>query len=396
MQLTKQPDTLTSVSDIISYAFNKQQPAEENPLFLARYDNSVLFGNFHAKVLSSFLMLNPFTIQYFGKTLKMGGIGYVASLPEYRGQGGIGQLIRESFSYMHEEKVLVSNLAPFSESFYRHFGYEDTIYQKCYDIPAAAFQSLKSETSGKLFRGSWQDPFVSVQVTKLHQQQLLTGSEVGTINREAWWWNRRAAYDNNQLFALSLDDNGEASGYVTYVRQGSVFKVTEMCYTTGMALRQLMTFLKSHVSSFKTFSYAGAAHEQLERLFGETREIQITYQPYMMSRIIDFPQLLAKTPFLKEVDSLVLEVTEDKDCPWNTGKWLVESNRVIEATDDLNTIAKTSRESMLTGSIQSFSALLLGTLTIEEGLLLNLFTTNDELALKGLFPKGNISFYDYF
>lgn len=41
----------------------------------------------------------------------------------------------------------------------------------------------------------------------------------------------------------------------------------------------------------------------------------------MMSRIIDIKQLLPKIPICQK--EIIIEVTEDKECPWNVGSWLV-------------------------------------------------------------------------
>ena len=75
-------------------------------------------------------MVNQYPLMVYGKKLSMGGVGYVSSLPEYRGNGGISRLMKEILSDLHEQGTAVSNLAPFSERFYRHFGYENTISPK--------------------------------------------------------------------------------------------------------------------------------------------------------------------------------------------------------------------------------------------------------------------------
>lgn len=66
-------------------------------------------------------MVNQFKSEVFGNHVPMAGIGYVASYPEYRGQGHISKLMKEILQDLHEQDVPFANLAPFSESFYRHY-----------------------------------------------------------------------------------------------------------------------------------------------------------------------------------------------------------------------------------------------------------------------------------
>ena len=56
---------------------------------------------------------------------------------------------------LYENGVAVSQLAPFSEAFYRQFGYENTSQKKNYQIPASAFAHFKSERQGFVKRGTW-------------------------------------------------------------------------------------------------------------------------------------------------------------------------------------------------------------------------------------------------
>ena len=50
---------------------------------------------FNDKKLTSYIMVNKFKSEVFGHHVPMAGIGYVASYPEYRGQGHISKLMKE-------------------------------------------------------------------------------------------------------------------------------------------------------------------------------------------------------------------------------------------------------------------------------------------------------------
>src|SRR5699024_6424227 len=91
------------------------------------------------------------------KKVKMGGVGYVASYPENRGQGDINRLMNEIILELYKQNYAISNLAPFSESFYRCYGYENAIYEKMYELNPAYLRFFKPIKEGKIVRGKLKD-----------------------------------------------------------------------------------------------------------------------------------------------------------------------------------------------------------------------------------------------
>ncbi len=84
--------------------------------------------------LTSQVMATPFQVNFHGVRYPMAGIGYVASYPEYRGEGGISAIMKEMLADLAKQKVALSYLAPFSYPFYRQYGYEQTFEQAEYTI----------------------------------------------------------------------------------------------------------------------------------------------------------------------------------------------------------------------------------------------------------------------
>ena len=340
MKLARDHESLKAITGLIEYAFRKQQPIIDDPLFLSRYEHADSYGMYHDGELTSLVMANHFEIQLFNERVKMAGVGYVSSYPEYRGQGGVSNIMPELLTDLYEQGVAVSQLAPFSESFYRQFGYEPTSRRKIYRIPALAFNYLPSERRGNVKRGTWQQMKLVIQSI---YQRLLKQQQNGTVIREDWWWERLDHYYSHRFYAVAYDDAGEAKGYIIYRMQGSTLIVDELAYENELALRKLLTYLKSHVSSFEEFLYYAPVHE------------------------------------------IILEVTEDKECPWNVGSWLVSQGtcqKVHEAGD-------------IKASIHEWSELLLGELTLAEGVFLGKVTAAKGFTAE-IFPKGRQSFYDYF
>lgn len=136
MKLARDHETLKAITALVEYAFRKQDPIIDDPLFLSRYEHADCYGVYQDNELTNLVMANHFEMQLFQQKVKMAGVGYVASYPEYRGKGGISSIMSELLSDLHDQGVAVSQLAPFSEDFYRKFGYEPTSRRKTYRIPA--------------------------------------------------------------------------------------------------------------------------------------------------------------------------------------------------------------------------------------------------------------------
>lgn len=376
MRLAKDPQNLKAVTNLIEYAFNKTKAIDQDPLFLSRYEHALGFGRFHDTTLTSFVMVNEFTSCLFQEKVKMAGIGYVASLPEYRGSGDIAAIMAELLQELKAEGYVLSELAPFSEAFYRRFGYENTIYRKTYEIPAENFQFLPSEKAGQVIRGTWQDAGIQESVKSIYQAKLSEDQEIGTVCREDWWWERLDQYYPHRHIAVILE-NERPTGYLIYRMLGETFLVDEMVYLTGLALKKCLTFMKAHVSSFRQFVYHAPVHEIVENCFTEQLGLKISVTPYMMSRIIDFSKLLSLISF---ETTLILEVTADEFCPWNIGKW-----RLTQAGWQ-----KTDQAADVSASIQTWAQVLLGGQAEANRLLGKL--EGEELVV----PHGRVSFYDYF
>ena len=75
------------------------------------------------KMMSTFT-ISDYTIGFDGHNCLMGGIGGVATLPEYRRQGGIRACFEAALPDMYARGYDFSYLYPFSTAYYRQFGYE--------------------------------------------------------------------------------------------------------------------------------------------------------------------------------------------------------------------------------------------------------------------------------
>lgn len=388
MKLKKNQENLKQIASLIKYAFGKNNDLLHDNNFMSRYDHSNGYGFFNDDKLTSYIMVNKFKSEVFGHHVPMAGIGYVASYPEYRGQGHISKLMKEILNDLHDEGIPFTNLAPFSESFYRHYGFSNSIYQKEYRFSGGALRTFKLPRTGHVIRGKWDDLMVQNGVIQLYERQLHTDDERNTVIREAWWWNRMDTYYHNRNIAVYIDSNGRPISYLIYRIQGDVFLADELYSITAKGLVALLGFMGSHAGAIKEFRMTLPEHSLIGELFPEQNQLKISLHPYMMSRIVDFAKMITYMKPLQE-GTFNLEVISDDQCPWNIGVWQMTNK-------DGKVSCKQIEDGLVdfSGPITAWTQVLLGRLSMRDAVKLGLIT--DYRIKKLEFKKGDVSFYDYF
>lgn len=386
MKLNQDKETLDQIAPLVEYAFLKNNDIREDPNFLSRYNHSMSFGEYKDGHLASYIMVNKFKSMIFAKKVKMGGVGYVASYPENRGQGDINRLMKEIMLELHDQNYAISNLAPFSETFYRRYGYENAIYEKIYQIQPAYLRFFKAVQEGKVVRGRWSDSSLKNAVIKLYQAKLNQDDQRNTVVRAEWWWDRLDTYYPGRSICVYFDKKQQPQGYMFYRIVERNFRVEEMYYQTPQAAKALLSIIASHSSSDLKYYVKMPEESLLEEFFPEQEGITVKILPYMMTRIINIKQVLEASPLVNN-KKLTIEVTNDDIIAENNGVWLIDNAnepRVREVETDPD----------YTASLTNWTKVLLGHLTLKQAVQLGFVKENHPVNTD--FVKGDVSFYDYF
>lgn len=391
MKLNKDDKTLHEIASLVEYAFLKRNSVVNDPNFLSRYEHSDGYGEFHDGELKSYVMANKFESMIFNAPVKMAGVGYVSSYPENRGRGDISRIMEEILNDCYKNDVPLSNLAPFSESFYRQYGYENAIYQKIISFAGASLRFFKPIKDGQILRAKADDEQILSLVKQVYNRAINSGDEKNTIVRAKWWWERLKTYYPDRFVAVYLDEQSQPRAYMFYKFEQDNFVVDEFFYENSLATKALLSYMGSHAASFKQFKIAMPEGSTLEELFPEIHTLKISLEPYMMSRIIDFGKILSIVKIKSPFSSVKLEVTGDNYCQWNNGVWKIHNN-----LDQPNTIEKSTNAALMdySADIRTWTKILLGHLSLEQGIELGLVEKYTDKEIH--FASGKVSFYDYF
>ncbi|NLG37719.1 MAG: GNAT family N-acetyltransferase, partial [Clostridiales bacterium] len=113
--------------------------------------------------MTACLELIDYDVWFDGQTVSMGGIGSVASLPEYRRGGHVRGLFNLVFEEMRDRGDVFSWLFPFSYDYYRKFGYEVGCRARQMTIPLADLLPLAQPGRAEQFLpGGDPEPIITV------------------------------------------------------------------------------------------------------------------------------------------------------------------------------------------------------------------------------------------
>ncbi|MFC0233271.1 enhanced intracellular survival protein Eis [Vagococcus entomophilus] len=383
---------------LAAYAFNSETTEKRKKRLNQLIGHSSNYGYFVEGMLSSQVIATHFKVAFHTTSYNVGGIGYVSSYPEYRGEGGISAIMQQMLKDLAQNKIELAYLAPFSYPFYRKYGFEQIFEQIGYTVQAEKWP-IPAKTSGVVKRVTFE---IAKEAGKNVYEQVIKNHKAALI-RESWWWDYVFGLEEKNKYAIYQKATGEIAGYLIYQSSTQQFTIKEWGYLSSEAMRALVHFVGSHNGSAKEFYLKQAfSGENLSFLLSDP-SLKMELNPYMMGRIVDFEHFIQKYPFSKENEKKAVyyfEVEEDRYAPWNTGIW-----QVIPTKNDQNQVKKISRGSAnfegavrVKGTIQSFTQLLLGYKSVEQLLFFERLKGNAEelLSLSNVLPKGKSLLHDYF
>lgn len=378
------------VTKLKTYCFKPAYEGERLKDFQYWIKESTVVGAYDEQKLVSQLLILPLSMNLFGRSVEMGGIGFVSTYPEYRGKGLMKQNLLESLKRMRANKQLVSVLSPFSVSFYRHFGWELFFDELDYTIPIDQLQ-LKEKHQGSLIRFDYTEP---ESVKWLKKIETFHNKEVQKKNgqqfRKSDWWLRLKRREPTVDFVVSLDDQGEINGYIRYSIHDLTFDSKDF-YAVDQKTEQLLwQYIKSHIAEVEVVKGKTTAYDSFGFQFAQPQFKKEIIMDKMI-RIVDVKAFLEQYPF-QEIEQPLYVSVFDTQAEWNNKNFKIMKNNQVEEVNDA------PENSLLEIGIGPFSALLAGYHSVDWYRLNGTATVSKEAerAWDKALPKEYPSFYDYF
>lgn len=313
-------------------------------------EQGAIIGGYDGKQLATQLVVFPFVSNVFGVEMKMGGIGWVSTYPEYRSGAHTSQLMRESLAKMRADGQVLSTLAPFSEAFYRKFGWDVYFENTEYRIPSDAL-TLRESESGRVVRfnytekGEWFE-----KVKTFHNEVVRTLN--GQIFRDNDWWQRLEDRTPEDHFVVSLDADGLIEGYMRYNTKDETFRIKDFYSINVHSDRVLWGYVRSHSSQVEEVVGTMPAHSSFPVIFKEPNVERKVYFDKMI-RIVDVEAFLKLYPFVELEETLYVKVN-DSQAEWNDAFFQIDLDGSVEKVLDA------PGDKVLEMDIGAFSTLMVG------------------------------------
>jgi predicted acetyltransferase len=381
---------LDDYSKLLIYCFGLTEEDvrfEMNHIF--KDAETVIFGAFDLDKLKSSLIINDYTMFWNGTTVRMGGIGNVASFPEARQDHLVEKLLMHSLEKMHDLKMMFSLLGPFSYSFYRKYGWEWGMNQLKYEVGIMDFEHFRPGN------------YTTRPLTEDDTESLMTVYDKsysiynGPLNRTKSHWAVQVARnkkDNNYSYGV-IDQENQLAGYITYELKDHIFKVKEIAYTSLEVKEHIFFFIFIHRAQVDTVKINLPDNDPFLSMLNNQRQ-KVTLSPGMMVRVVDVEQTLLSLNYPSDERIQFSIKIDDFYAPWNNTTFLVDSNEAgIKVTKGEDIVAD------IQCSIQTFSQIAFGFKSFMEAdqlALLKYSNRNVLAALDKIKTKRNTYIADFF
>ncbi|MBD0383574.1 GNAT family N-acetyltransferase [Paenibacillus sedimenti] len=353
---TLRQEELPESFSLSEFAFQFELTPEEKTERIGWTDPNQVWGYFVDGALAAKLTILPFQTWLGGKSFTMGGIAGVATWPEYRRNGMVGQLLVQSLKTMKEAGQTLSFLAPFKFEFYRKYGWEIYVDYLKYEIPLDKLPKFQAAEGSKIVRiaKNWEllNPIYEAHAVRYN----------GMLIRDEFWWNQRYFKFKKGTAAIYCNPQGEHKGYIFYQVKDKVATIHEMVFLDEEARRGLWKFIADHDSMIEKVQLNAPIDDALPFLTHDPKfkQEKITY---FSARIVDVEGFLSQYPFdaREEAEPVYLRVSDSR-ADWNNGVYLLEfyENGTAAHVTKLAEGELPSDSEALSCSIQTLTALLIG------------------------------------
>src|SRR6056297_520045 len=175
------------------------------------------------------------------------GLSAVASPPERRRQGLVGEMLHESLVQSREEGVYLSALWPFKRSFYAQYGWATATRAVEHELDPGALSFAPDHDRGEFVPLEADDWERAAAVHDAHGSPY----ELTMDRTEEWWRTRVFSGWQDDPYAYGFERDGDLAAYLTYSVEdgdGKTLDVRDWAAVDHDARLAVLRFLADHDS----------------------------------------------------------------------------------------------------------------------------------------------------
>lgn len=304
------------------------------------------------------IVINNKISRFDGHTVKMGGVGGVATLPANRRGGAIRACMELALREMYDNGYALSHLYPFSTAYYRQFGFAPAAVVNGWKVKLGDLKRLPDVGGSvrQLFPGDDLSPLLDIYNKMYGETNFSCLRETFDKDLEG-----DKPLSSKRWIFIWQNDAGEPRGFMVCSRVGDSL----VCYPNfGLpnafqfadvtALIGLLNFVyTSFIANFEYIQFSVPSHLDLTALLPELSGME--FKPVLngMARAVNVESLL-KLCKCKGEGRLVLKVT-DKILPENNDTFSLSFAPGVE-----NRVERTAGASDISMDVGNLSVLLGG------------------------------------
>lgn len=388
------PEEVPRANELFAIAF--EQPMEREAT--ARPDGEGVrrwsaFDGGTGEMMSTFT-ITDFTVRFDGHACKMGGIGGVATLPQYRRRGGVRGCFQAALPDMYASGYDFSYLYPFSTAYYRKFGYECCVRKLFFSVHLGLLAPPE-------FHGTFRLAEAGNPMTEAIR--AVDACWEGKYNmmvqhrRSDYQWTEKQDPAVRQGFTyVCFAPDKTPKAYASFTKEdqdgGRNLVCSRFCFTDREGFSGLMNLFKSLSADHALVKFSLPASEAMEHLFPEWSmgAAACSLQPAGMVRAVNVKSVLEKAAYAGS-GSAVLRV-RDPQIPENDRTFSLRFSQGKAVS-----VEETREEADAVLSIAAFSALIAGVCDFRDAAeWMDGLEVRRPAALPQVFYRKPLMIADYF
>ena len=349
------------------------------------------WGAFDEKgTLMARIINNRYTSYVDGQEIQNGGIGAVSTLPEYRNTGVVRNIFEKLLPYAYENGEVISTLYPFSHQFYRKFGYETVCYRNQYRFKPEVLKGYHFDGEAVMWEeGEDISDYFSLYRQFAPKYNLAVKREEALMKRE----HMKGNIYKERKFSYLLREKGQNVAYLliedVYQKEAAFMWVEEAVWNSPEGFRAILGFLARFSADYGEIELTLPYDLELYSVIRSAKayEIQKTTRQDYMVRVINVKRMLE-----------ILSKPEGTDCRIRVCDPQIEqNNRIWHVTENEVEVAADGTETDMEVSIQAFSQLAVGAISLDEALLReDIAISAKKEKLRSLFRRKSIFINEHF
>ncbi|MGN0976968.1 MAG: enhanced intracellular survival protein Eis [Faecousia sp.] len=388
------PEEYRRVNELFAICFEQPyqncpiDPERDDAIHWAAYDDG-------GHMMSTFT-ISDFPVRFDGCVCRMGGVGGVATLPEYRRRGGIRACFEAALPELYGAGYDFSCLYPFSTAYYRKFGYEACVQK--YGWSVELFQLAPSKPVGS-FRLAEADRPMAEAIRSVDQVWERDFNMMVQHSGEVSQWAVRPDPAVKQEFTyVWYDEENNPKAYTTFravqEADGRNLVCSRFCFADREGFAGLLQLFKSLSADHRYVKFQTPALPALQYLLPEWSLGAVRWELLASSgmvRAVNVRSVLEKARY-RGSGQVTLEI-QDGQIPENNGCFAVTF-----AEDRAVSVEKGTREADAVLTVSAFSALIAGVCDFQGArhTFSGLTVHRENPALGRVFFRKPLMIVDYF